>query len=350
VNRHLLAWAVVCALGVPSLWASPPPGDYIAPDEPLAGPSWEPGGCDVGGCALGDCDFSGPGIWGRTNPDFAGFPTFSFAADWVVLQRSSPVSQPILFDGVFNPLLNASDLGQSSRSGARLNFTFQDPCGWDVMFDMLLMDDFQSRQTVDPSGGVTLFFYQGIALDPVDSVFYRSDLDTGELNLRRRLNPWLAVLGGIRYLELQEQLVFGEASVPNAGYFSQTDNRLWGAQLGVEGVTPARGYVRLFATGKYGIYNNRYEVSAQAVNGAGAPLSLIVRDSMTAYVGELNTGIEIQTVPCCTIRFGYQVLWITNAALSVDQLNQFDIFSGTGTVRKGSPVYHGGFAGLVFTF
>ena len=33
-----------------------------------------------------------------------------------------------------------------------------------------------------------------------------------------------------------------------------------------------------------------------------------------------------------------------------DQLNQFDIFTGAGSVRQSSPVYHGGFAGLVFTF
>jgi DNA/RNA endonuclease YhcR with UshA esterase domain len=58
----------------------------------------------------------------------------------------------------------------------------------------------------------------------------------------------------------------------------------------------------------------------------------------------------VQTVPCCTIRIGYQALWLTDAALASDQLHQFDISTGNGSVNKGSPVYHGGFAGLVFTF
>jgi hypothetical protein len=341
VNRlPFLALLAVCSLGQSS-FAGPPPvltEDIFIPE--TAFPSEMP--LDEGG-------MHGPGVWGRINPDFGGCPTFSFAADLVVLQRSAPDSQPILFDGVFNPLLDASDLGTSTRAGGRFNFTFLDPSGWDVMFDMLLMDDFRSNQTVDPSNGVNLIFYQGLAIDPIDTARYRSDLDTGELNLRRRLNPWIAVLGGIRYLELQENLDFTMSNTANAGYFSQTDNRLWGGQLGVEGVVPANGYVRLFASGKYGIYNNRYQVGAQAAS-AGGSLDLVVRDSMTAYVGDFNIGLEVQTVPCCTIRVGYQALWLTNVASTVDQLNQFDIFTGAGSVRQSSPVYHGGFAGLVFTF
>jgi Putative beta barrel porin-7 (BBP7) len=350
VNR-LPRWSFLaaCWLGelllAGSLWGFT--GDLLTPDDALAAPSAAESTTEM---PFDDGSLWGPGIWGRTNPDFAGFPTFSFAADLVVLQRSAPDAQTILFDGSFNPLLNATDLDASTRAGGKFNFMFQDPNGWDVYFEMLLMDDFRSRQSVDTSGGVTLIFYQGLALAPVDTVRFRSDLDTGELMLRRRLNPHLALLGGIRYLELQEDLDITRVGTTNTGYFSQSDNRLWGGQVGVEGVIPANGYVRLFATGKYGIYNNRYQIAAQATNTSGAPLEIVVRDSMAAYVGELNVGLEVQTVPCCTIRIGYQALWLTNVAQSVDQLNQFDIFSGTGTVRKGSPVYHGGFAGLVFTF
>jgi len=43
-----------------------------------------------------------------------------------------------------------------------------------------------------------------------------------------------------------------------------------------------------------------------------------------------------------TLRFGYQCLWITNVAQSVDQLNQFSIFTNDGSVRKSNPVYNGG--------
>lgn len=289
--------------------------------------------------------------WGRVNPDFAGFPTISFAADVVVLQRSDPDSQTILFDGAFQPLLDASDLGTSTAGGGRFNLTFLDPSGWDFMFDGLFFGDFTSEQSVDNSGSVSLIFYNGIALDPVDTVSYRSELDTVEFNVRRRLGPRLALLGGIRYLRLDEDLDFSFSNAPGVGYFSQTENDLWGGQLGVEGVVPARGYLRLFASAKFGVYNNDFGVSAQAVSGgSGAPLNLRVGDDMVAYVGDLNVGVEVQTVPCCTLRFGYQALWVENVALSIDQLNQYDIFTGTGSVAKGGPVYHGGFAGLVFTF
>jgi hypothetical protein len=195
-----------------------------------------------------------------------------------------------------------------------------------------------------------LFFYQGIALELVDTASSRSDLETVELNVRRRLGPRLAVLGGLRFLELTEHLDFALQSSANQGYFSQTDNRLTGFQLGVEGVLPARGYGRLFAGCKYGIYNNHFQVTAQAIDGSGAPLRLDVPDDMVAFVGDFNAGFEVQTVPCCTLRCGYQALWITNAALSIDQLNQYDIFGGSGGVSKGTPIYHGAFLGAVFTF
>ena len=160
-------------------------------------------GVFAGGYAAESGGFmSGSDVWGRVNPGFYGFPTISIATDVVVLQRSAPAGQTILFDDLFNPLLDASDLGAATEAGFRLNVTFFDHCNWDFMFDMLLMGEMQSRQTVDSSGGVNLFFYQGVAVDPVDTATFRSDLDTGEFNARYRLSPYLALLGGVRYLEL----------------------------------------------------------------------------------------------------------------------------------------------------
>lgn len=296
----------------------------------------------------GDVCFSGSDVWGRINPDFCGFPTVSIATDVVVLTRSTPASQTILFDGANNPLLNASDMGAVSDAGFRFNMTFFEHNNWDLMFDMLVMGEMFSRQEVDAANGVNLFFYQGVAVDPVDRATFRSDLDTGELNARYRLSPYLALLGGMRYLELSEHLDFNESG-NSGGYTSQADNRLFGGQVGAEGVLPLGGYGRLFAVGKYGIFNNRYEVAAQATSG-GAPIRIRVHDDMNANVGEFNAGWEVQTFPCMTLRFGYQTFWLHNVALTTDQLNQYSIFTGQGSVRKGNPVYHGGFVGLVFTF
>jgi hypothetical protein len=302
-----------------------------------------------GDCACGGSGFlSGSDVWGRVNPAFCGFPTVSFAADLVVLGRSTPADNVLLLDGALNPLLDASDLGTPTDAGTRLNLTFYDQWDWDFMFDMLFMGDMESRRRVDASNGVTLFFYQGVAVDPVNTANFRSDLDTGEFNVRRRFGPQFALLGGVRYLELSEALDFNEGG-GSGGYTSQSDNRLIGGQLGVEGVAPLWGWGRLFATGKYGIYNNRFMVAAQAMSG-GAPISISVRDDMAAYVGELNAGWEVQTVPCMTLRFGYQAFYLQNMALTTDQLNEFSIFTAQGNVRKGYAAFHGGFGGVVFTF
>jgi hypothetical protein len=314
----------------------------------LTGPQTATSG---GEFVLDGADYGGVPVWGRVNPDYGRDPTISVAVDLVVLQRDTPAAQPIIFDGAFvTPLLDASDLDLDTRAGARINLTFLDESGWDFMFDMLFHGDFEAQPTVDSSGGVTLPFYGGIALAPIDTAFYRSDFDTGELNVRRRFGPNVGLLAGVRYLELNERLDFALQGSPNEGYFSQTDNRLFGVQIGGEAVVPANAYLRLFACGKFGIFNNSYEVTAQATSTSSTPLRLRSGDDMEAYVGDLNFGFEVQTVPSCTLRFGYQIFWIENVALSADQINQYDIFTGAGSVSKGSPIYQGGFGGLVFTF
>jgi len=339
VNRRLTLALVACWLSLNLLSGLP-----VARADDVFGNNVFAGG-DAAEQSVG---LSGSDIWGRVNPQFYGFPTVSFAADLVVLQRSTPAAQPILFDNLGNSLLNTADFGNPAQAGARLNLTFFDRWDWDFMLDLLFMGEMTSQRTVDRSGGVNLFFYQGVAVDPVDTASFRSALDTGEFNARRRLSPQLALLGGVRYLQLAEDLDFNLGGAPG-GYTSQADNRLFGGQLGAEGVLPLWGYGRLFATGKYGIYNDHFRVSAQALSG-GAPISIAVHHDMTAFVGEYNVGWEVQTFSCMTLRFGYQVLWLTDVALVTDQLNQYSIFNGTGSVRKGNALYQGGFAGLVFTF
>jgi hypothetical protein len=289
-----------------------------------------------------------PGVWGRVNPGYGRYPTVSFANDLVILSRQAPSDQTILYDGLFQPLLDASQLGSDSAAGYRFNLTFFGDSGWDLMFDGLFMSEFSSQRTVDSAGGVNLIFYQGLAADPVDTATYLSRLNTGEVNVRRRLSPQLGLLAGIRELQLSEDLNFSQFTA-NSNYTSQAGNRLFGVQLGAEAVLPARGYGRFFASGKYGVYNDRFRIGAQATSG-GLPIHVQVRDDMTSFVGDFNAGFEIQTVPCMTLRFGYQLLWLQDVALAPDQLNQFSIFTNDGTVAKSDPVYHGGFAGLVFTF
>jgi hypothetical protein len=333
VKRISLLAVVAACLASGSLLAQDAPPDPASADSL----SWLTGG-----------PFLNAGEWGHINPGFAGNPLVTASADVVVLQRQAPHSQAILFDNGLQPLLNASDLGTSSQAGGKCNFTLMGNNGWDVMFEGLFMGAFQSQRRVDSSNGVTLFFYQGVAVDPVDTVWSRSGLDSEEFNVRRRLGPNVALLGGLRALQLNEHVNFGQLGDPNTGYFSQTTNGLFGGQLGFEVVAPARGFGRFFGSAKYGIYDNRFQVKAQAMSG-GSLLHMKSIDNMAATVGDFSAGYEVQMLPCCTLRVGYQALWIQSVALSIDQLNQYDLFSGQGTVHKGSPLYQGVFVGLVFT-
>src|SRR5262245_34718757 len=221
----------------------------------------------AGGDAAGQpVGLSGADVWGRINPNFYGFPTVSGAIDLVVLGRSAPKAQPMLFDNFGNTLFDAANFGNPAQAGARLNLTFFDHWDWDFMFDFLFMGEMSSQKTVDASGGVNLCCYQGVALAPVDTATIRSNLNTGEFNFRRRLSPQLALLLGVRFLELSEDLDFNQGG-GRGGYTSQSGNRLFGGQIGAEGVVPLWGYGRLFAVGKYGIYNDRFDIHAHATSG-----------------------------------------------------------------------------------
>src|SRR6476661_6623568 len=139
----LLALVVVSCLGEKSLLAQ-----FGAPSLNLASP-------DLAAPADG-WFFGNPGVWGRVNPNFWGYPTVSIATDLVVLSRAAPHPQPILYDGSFNPLLDASQLGASSAAGGRFNVTFFGMSGWDFMVEGLFMGDFDRQRTVDSANGVNL--------------------------------------------------------------------------------------------------------------------------------------------------------------------------------------------------
>ena len=234
---------------------------------------------------------SGSDVWGRVNPDFCGFPTVSIATDVVILQRSTPAGQTILFDGIGNPLLDASDLGAATDAGFRLNVTFFDHCDWDFMFDMLFMGEMFSRQSVDPSGGVNLFFYQGVAVDPVDTATFRSDLDTGEFNVRRRFGPYVACSAACVILELSEHLDFNDSGQRRLHVAIGQSVDRWPA--GAEAVAPLGGYGRLFAVGKYGIYNNRFEVAAQAsVLNPSSAVHSTVRNVVTCGIAACRVNVS----------------------------------------------------------
>jgi hypothetical protein len=177
---------------------------------------------------------------------------------------------------------------------------------------------------------------------------YDSTLHNAELNLVRDF-PWLAVLGGFRYLRWDEEFNIhaldqdGDAS----DYLVETTNNLYGGQLGLRFTNggPRFGWE---LTGKAGIFANdatqtqllRDDDNAIVVRNASS------RTTETAYVGDLNGSLYYHLTRFIRVRGGYNVLWIDGLALAPDQLD-FTAATTAQAVRGDGQVFlHGANFGL----
>jgi len=187
-------------------------------------------------------------------------------------------------------------------------------------------------------------FVQDVA--QVDAT-YDSGFHSLEFNLRRKCCD-LNLLLGFRYLELDEQAIYGlTGSAPAATYYTFTQNRMYGVQIGADGTLTRCGRFRLDGLAKGGIYYNAAAHATFLENGViSQPAS--GDDDSAAFVGELGLIGVYDVNPCFAIRFGYQGLWFQSVALASDQIPATDLFTQTGIDAEGGTFYHGGVLGLEF--
>lgn len=178
---------------------------------------------------------------------------------------------------------------------------------------------------------------------------YGSALYSTEINWRRQLLPNLAFLAGFRYLELNEDIRTQVTGPPGTALYNiDTDNRLYGFQIGVDGRLWSCGRFRLDGLGKAGIYGNAARHSEVIEFPPGIPVFGPVnqRRTQTAFVGEIGlTGIY-QLTECLSVRGSYQLMWVNGVALASDQVEVANFSTNTGIATNGDAFYHGAVVGL----
>jgi hypothetical protein len=177
---------------------------------------------------------------------------------------------------------------------------------------------------------------------------YSSTLHNAELNLVRDF-PWLAVLGGFRYLKWDED--FNIHALDQDGdvsdYLVETTNDLYGGQLGLR-LTNGGPRFGWELTGKAGVFANSARQSQLLRDDNN---TIVVRNASsgateTAFIGDLNGSLYYHLTRFIRVRGGYNAIWIDGLALAPDQLDYSAATGAQPLVGDGQVFLHGANLGL----
>jgi hypothetical protein len=178
---------------------------------------------------------------------------------------------------------------------------------------------------------------------------YGSELFSTEVNWRRQTFPNLAFLAGFRYLELNEDIRTQVTGAPGTALYNiDTDNRLFGFQIGADGRLWCRNRFSLDGLAKAGIYGNtarhRGIIEFPPGNPVFGPVNQ--RGTHTAFVGEIGLTGVYQLTNHLAVRGGYQLLWVDGVALASEQVAATNFTTNTGINTNGDAFYHGALVSL----
>ncbi|MCC6127198.1 MAG: hypothetical protein IT426_19725 [Pirellulales bacterium] len=283
---------------------------------------------------------------------------FTASADILALERVDNHSFTLLQSGPGGPeALNAGDLYFETRTGPKLNLIVHDILfGCDLELGYMAIDGFSLSKTLY-SGDSSLFFDSPILTAEASGgagirFDYDSRIQSAEANLRHDLGDRFSLLAGFRYVDLHEQFDGSfTASGPADGRFitSNTDNHLYGFQLGGELTVLRLQKIHVGAIAKAGIFSNQSDLNLYG--GADGPWVGGIR-GQTAFLGEVNLVGSYLLSESIAVRLGYQAMWLQGVALAVDQLEMPATIGppGWNPDAKGSLFYHGAYLGVEISF
>jgi hypothetical protein len=284
-------------------------------------------------------------------------------------------------------------LGHALGDWYRLEVGYLGSYGWDDSVAVRNLDD--NGQTLgnllspfsnfgDPAG------IEGFDFNFLAVASYSSDLNSVELNLRRRLRlptngeqffrsgtlfprssslflnkrAEASVLLGVRYLNIDEDFGYFTQSDLPAGIGADntvdvsTENRMIGAQVGFLSQFSVQRRSWLDVEIKGGIFQNQATLATSYVStdGAGAVTAAFAdgdQRDRTSWLGEMSVVYNHQVAPSFTFRIGYNALVLTDVALASENFsNNIGLLTQgpVGVDNRADVVYHGPNLGVVWTY
>lgn len=267
------------------------------------------------------------------------------------LTRETPDRQVIAEDENGDPIQNADTLQGSMQFGTKATLDFREVCSWfggtDLQLGYFGINSLDATSTANASR-VRSVFFQAYPLNPPTSADYdySSNLYSGEANLRFGGRNRVRPIVGLRYFKLEDTYnVLENSSGNRGGFFSLTNNSLFGGQIGLEGDLWRTRRVSLYGFGKVAAMHNEIEGSATASNAHRD-----FTDSTYTNLVDAGTGASIHFAGPLSFRVGYRSLFASALALGIDQNGAIPILPGPGSVKFNSQHWHGIDLAAVFQF
>ena len=239
--------------------------------------------------------------------------------------------------------LNANQFDFSAASGVELDVIRHNvgDTGWDLQGIAFNVDNMQDSVPTIPVTGAFVQYITpfGSTQDGFMRSSYESSLLSLELNARRQVGPeWLTLLAGVRYLQLDEELLIdisyddGDGGTNPVNHRINSTNDLFGFQLGGEASLFENERWVVSALGKVGFYANRSGNSV-LINHTFGPAPFTSEDDTVnpAFVSEAGLAAGYRITDYLSLRAKYQLLWVNDVALASDQVASSDPAFGGGT-------------------
>lgn len=367
--------AIVLLLATTATWfsASAAPAAAGAPSEYPSAEQCAPDQCgdqctcgEAGACSESPC-----------NPCQCG-PRWTFAAEGIAFQRTSPRRQPlfetITTQPVFVPLdgtgshlvdpITAGDLNFPVGYGYKLSAIRHNDCGLDLEVGYFQIDGFDARASapglsllVTDVNGTGFVVYDGEAR-------YTSAIYSGEVNVRKECCDCITFLAGFRMLQLNEHyrgagetLVDNQLEWSTASVATNTFNHLYGFQLGAEGpLYDMGGSLVVNAFCKAGIYDDvAHQDYRRMITESGGTIfvdqSFQGGRDQAAFVGEAGLVLTYAVTKHLAFRGSAEAMWLTDVALAPDQISSVNLRTGhAGIDTAGTVFYYGGGVGMECRF
>ena len=268
------------------------------------------------------------------------------------LVREVPDSQVLALDENGVPLLNANSLQGSMQFGFKAMLDVRNVRPWfggtDLQLGYFGINSLDAGATVNAQE-VNSIFFQVFPLNPPTSFNfnYSSNLYSGEANLRFASNHRVRPITGLRYFKLEDTYdVFQQVGANGrSGFFSLTNNSMFGGQLGLEGDLWQTRRVNLYGFGKVAAMHNEVEGTATAQNGFR-----IYSDSSYTTLVDGGVGANIRFAGPLSFKVGYRSLFASDVALGIDQNAALSLANPNGAVQFNSQHWHGLDLAAVFEF
>ena len=259
-----------------------------------------------------------------------------------------------------NELSNASDLDLGFDTGTDISLLLQyRKIGLELRyFGLQEWSESKGPQT-SPGGAVVQYLTPiGNTSFPSEvSAKYTSWLNNAECNLHYFLMERVKVFLGVRWLKLNERLLIQQNIGPDLNlvkYNNTSRNRLWGGQIGAEGVlfgNLEKGF-SIDGCVKGGYFKNDILTKAtisQSISPGGGFGANADKNKGT-FVGELGIGANYAFTRNIALTARYQLLWLDKVALAPEQIRKLDVLSGVSSVDCDSVLYQGVSVGLTVSF